>query len=142
VPLLPVFAWLGGTGGLPGFFVVLVPVAALAGAGLAIANGLPDLERDRSAGVATVAVRLGAARAWRVHAVLQAAVVAIAITSLGPLGGRGPAVVAAWVAAMGLLAAVLAGRGGSPLRRERAWEGEAVAIGLLAAAWVAAVAVR
>jgi 4-hydroxybenzoate polyprenyltransferase len=141
VPLLPVYAWLGATGGLPASFAVLVPVAGIAGAGLAIANGLADLERDREAGVASVAVRLGPEAAWRIHAILQATVAGIATVALGPLGGRGPAVILAWVAALGLLVAVMAARGGSPARRERAWEAEALAIGSLAAAWVAALTV-
>ena len=45
IPLLPVYGWLGATGSLPGFFVVLVPMAVLAGAGLAVANARVDLRR-------------------------------------------------------------------------------------------------
>ena len=50
IPLLPVYAWLGAVGSVPGWFVVLVPAAALAGAALAIGNALVDVERDRAAG--------------------------------------------------------------------------------------------
>ncbi|HYN47211.1 MAG TPA: UbiA family prenyltransferase, partial [Candidatus Nanopelagicales bacterium] len=53
VPLLPVFAWVGATGSLPAPFAVLVPIAMLAGAALAVANALADLEHDRGAGIET-----------------------------------------------------------------------------------------
>ena len=36
IPLLPVYGWLGATGSLPDFFAILVPMAVLAGAGLAV----------------------------------------------------------------------------------------------------------
>ena len=50
IPLLPVFAWLGGTARLPGLFGILLLAGFVAGAALAIANALVDVERDRSAG--------------------------------------------------------------------------------------------
>ena len=51
IPLLPVFGWLGTTGGLPDSFAILLPVAVIAGAALAIANARADAERDTAAGV-------------------------------------------------------------------------------------------
>ena len=68
IPLLPVFGWLGAAGSLPSSFAVLLPVAVVAGTGLAIANARADLERDTAAGVDSVAVRLGSERAWTVEA--------------------------------------------------------------------------
>ena len=68
LPLLPVFAWVGVTGRIPAAFLLLVPMAILAGAGLALLNGLVDVDRDRSAGVVTPAVRLGRQRARRLAA--------------------------------------------------------------------------
>ena len=59
IPLLPVFGWLGTTGGLPDSFAILLPVAVIAGAALAIANARADAERDAAAGVVSVATRLG-----------------------------------------------------------------------------------
>ena len=50
IPLLPVFGWLGAAGSLPSSFAVLLPVAVVAGTGLAIANARADLERDAAAG--------------------------------------------------------------------------------------------
>lgn len=139
IPLLPVFAWVGATGGLPAASGALLPAAFLAGAALAIANALPDVERDQARGAATVAVHLGRVRAWRVHLVLLVSVAVIALVGLVRLGGTGwgVAVIAIGLAAAAGGVALLAG--GTPHRRERGWELEAVGIGLVAAGWLAAV---
>jgi geranylgeranylglycerol-phosphate geranylgeranyltransferase len=138
IPLLPVYAWLGAAGRVPIAFAILVPAAALAGAALAIANALADVERDRAAGVRSVATSLGPRRAWTVHAVLHAVVLSLALAGLGWLGdiGRGltPVVAGAAVVAAGV-ALSASGHAG---RRERAWELEAVGIGVLGASWLAA----
>lgn len=136
IPLLPVFAWLGATGGLPGSFAILLPTAFVAGAGLAIANARADVERDESVGVDSVALRLGSDRAWSVNAVLLGAVVVAALLTLG-----GGSTVGGWLALVGAFVViglgVLIGRRGDASRRERAWELEAIGVGLLAAAWLA-----
>jgi 4-hydroxybenzoate polyprenyltransferase len=138
IPLFPTFGWLGAAGDLAPFFAILVPTAVLAGAALAIANARADLERDVAAGVDSVAVRLGMARSWFVHAGLLAAVCALAVGSLA--AWPEPAAIPLTVAAAAVVVAGAAwGRGGDPGRRERAWEVEAVGIGLLAAVWLGAV---
>jgi 4-hydroxybenzoate polyprenyltransferase len=137
VPLLPVYGWLGVAGTLARFFGVLVPTAVAAGAALAIANALVDHERDRAAGVASVVTRLGAERAWAVHIGLLALVGGAAILSAWLLGAAGPGLALIAVLAAVPLAAALIGRDGDPDRRERAWELEAVGLGLLATAWLA-----
>ena len=48
IPLLPVFGWVSVGAALPAAFVVLIPAAVAAGAALAIANALVDVERDRA----------------------------------------------------------------------------------------------
>ena len=63
LPLLPLHAWVGTTGSAPPGLLTLVPTAILAGAALAIANGLVDIERDGRVGRTTIAVRLGLRRA-------------------------------------------------------------------------------
>ncbi len=93
IPILPVFGWYGAAGALPGFFVVLVPMAVLAGAGLAIANARVDVEDDTRAGVASVATALGPDRAWWINAALMAAATGLGIVFVGraswaPLTGR------------------------------------------------------
>ncbi len=141
IPLLPVFAWVGATGGLPGVFVLVLPLAALAGSGLAVANALGDLERDQAAGVSSIATRLGLSRAWQAHALLLLGVVVAAVGLAGVGGGLAPLAVAGMVAGSALvLAGVATGRGGHPGRRELAWEVEAAGIGLVALAWLAGVA--
>ena len=139
IPLLPVFGWFGTTGGLPAAFAVLVPTAVIAGTALAIANAQADAERDAAAGVDSVAIRLGARRAWMLHAILLAVVVGVAaVTRFGVGVGIGPAL---WSVGASLVIGfgVVHGRRADSASRERAWEIEAVGVGLLAAAWLAGV---
>ena len=139
IPLLPVFGWLGAAGSLPSSFAVLLPVAVVAGTGLAIANARADLERDTAAGVDSVAVRLGSERAWTVEAVLMTAVVGAAIVTLAaadaPVASLAIAIGAGCVVALG----VAIGRRGDSARIERAWQLQAIGVGLLAAAWLAGI---
>jgi 4-hydroxybenzoate polyprenyltransferase len=142
IPILPVYGWLGATGSVPELFGVLVPVAALAGAALAIANALVDLERDPDAGIGSVALTLGRGPAALLVFGLHAVVAGVAVGTLGAWGvPSGWALIANLTAALpvggaavGFIAAV---RGGPPLR-ERAWEMQAIGSGLLASAWIAA----
>lgn len=136
IPLLPVFAWVGATGGVPGSFAILLPTAFVAGAGLAVANARADVERDASVGVDSVALRLGPDKAWVINAVLLGAVVVVALVTLG-----GGSAAGSWLAPVGaglvIGLGVVVGRRGGASRRERAWELEAIGVGLLAAAWLA-----
>ena len=140
IPLLPVFGWFGATGSVPIWFIVLVPMAGLAGAGLAIANARADLERDLEAGVGSVAVRLGSRTSWHVHAALLGSAAAAAVgwllatdTTVPTLG-----LVAIGLAAIGW--GLWLGRAGDAGRRERAWQLEAVGTAAVAVGWLASVA--
>lgn len=136
ITLLPAFGWFGAVGGLPAPFALLLPSAFAAGAALAIANARADMERDAAAGLESVAIRLGSNRAWAVEAALLAGVVLVAIGSLW-LRGVSPAAMAATLTTTLVIASGLVlGRGGTPDRRQRAWEVEAVGVALLAAAWL------
>lgn len=139
IPLVPVFGWLGGAGRLPAAFTVLIPMAVLAGAAIAVANARADIDRDRMAGVDSVAARLGDRGAWGVNAALLVVVLAIALGSLWarPAGviELAAAIGAGAVIGVGIVAGVWPGR----LGRQRAWEIEAVGLGLLAAAWLGGV---
>ena len=137
IPLLPVFGWLGTTGGLPASFAVLLPVAVIAGAALAIANTRADAERDAAAGVDSVATRLGLERSWALHAGLLAVVVALAIATLVAGTAQPAALLGAVGAGLVIGLGVALGRRADSVRRERAWELEAVGVALLAAAWLA-----
>lgn len=136
IPLLPVFGWYGAAGQVPDRFAILIPTAILAGAALAIANALADADRDRGAGVASVALWLGPRRAWRVGAVLDLMVVAVAVGSLWAARPGVPALAAALVSAGVLGIGAALGRAASPSTLERAWEAQAVGIALLAVSWL------
>jgi 4-hydroxybenzoate polyprenyltransferase len=142
IPVLPVYAWFGATGALPAAFAILLPAGVAAGAALAIANARADLERDRAAGLRSVAERLGE-RAWAVHAVLLTAVVVVALVSAWLDGATLALLGVAGGASIVIATGLALGRGGaSPARRERAWEVEAVGVALLAAAWLAGIGNR
>jgi 4-hydroxybenzoate polyprenyltransferase len=139
IPVLPLFAWLGASATLPGAILVAAAVALPAGAALALANELPDMERDATAGLSSASRSLGRRRAWAAGALLQAVVAVSAAIGFRALGGRSdlwPGLVAS-VAVLALGVALSAGA--SVGRRQRGWEVQAVAIGLLAAVWLAAV---
>ena len=140
VPLLPLYAWLGGSGELPGAFGLLLPLAVLAGTGLACSNALADVERDRSAGTATIATALGAPATWRLGAACQAVVILVALPTIL---GHGDALmaVAGVAGALAIGAGLALGRSTDPWRRERGWELQGLGLGVLAGAWLAGVAV-
>ena len=140
IPLFPTYGWLGAAGSLPPIWAVLLPTAMLAGAGLAVANAMVDVERDRAAGLASVAIRLGRDRAALVNVSLLAVVWVLAAVTMGLAGQLVP-----WVlAAIGGGAVALAGwrllQRDEPATRERGWEAEAVGVAVLAAGWLAAMA--
>jgi 4-hydroxybenzoate polyprenyltransferase len=137
IPLLPVYAWLGAAGRLPVSFAILIPVAVAAGAALAIANAVADVERDRAAGVGSVALALGRVTAWRIHAFLHAVVVVVALASIAGAanGGLAPLAVPGGAVVIAVGAVLVTSR--SAARRERGWELEAVGIGVVAIGWIA-----
>lgn len=138
LPLVVVFAWVGATGGVSGPILSIVPVGALAGGGLAIANALVDVDVDWAAGRRTVAVALGASRAWWLQALAMGAATAFAFALLP--AGHGPAKAVMAVAAGALLPALILLRSSSGERRRLGWQVEAAAVVLLAGAWGAAAA--
>jgi 4-hydroxybenzoate polyprenyltransferase len=139
IPILPVFGWVGATGGLSILFVVLVPAAVAAGAALAIANSLVDVERDRAAGASSVAAALGEERARGVATALLVGIAVAAALSSFALGGVAiAAVIVGVVGCLPVLATWLA-RSPDPGRRELGWRAEAIGLGVLAVAWLAAV---
>lgn len=140
IPILPVFAWYGATARLPEAFVILVPAGAIAGASLAIANSLVDLESDRLAGTASLAGAWGSRRSRLTSATLAAAVAVAAVVTAAARSAGPVAVGALAVAGIGAVAATR-GLGSEDRRaRQRAWQAQAVAVGLLAALWIGALA--
>ena len=153
VPLVPIYGWLGATGVIPPALVALVPAGLLAGAGLAVGNGLVDIDRDTRVGKATIAVRIGRDRAWAAHA--GAFVVAIAIAVLLAPGASSTPDASSTLDAelLGVVrragiplgaAAVAVGAGLLTSRRasvrERGWELEAIGTAALGLGWLAGLA--
>ncbi len=139
LPLVPLFAWLGVTSAVPVAIVVVVPIAALAGTGLAIGNALIDLASDVASSRPTVAVALGHQMAWRLHGVaFGVAVLLVAVF----LPRNGALVASALIAGGGaLLAAGVAAIGRSRPQVQRiAWQLEAAGIGLIGIGWILATA--
>lgn len=142
IPLLPLYGWFGGSGFVPGMFVVLIPAAANAGTALAIANAIVDIERDLDAGDRSIAIALGPERASGLVLALHGVVAVLAVATAAVVGaptGWVVAVLGASLAPLGgaALGLVAAGRPGHSLR-ELAWEVQAVGTGLLAVAWLGA----
>jgi 4-hydroxybenzoate polyprenyltransferase len=141
LPLLPIHAWLGASGSVPPSLLALVPVGVLAGAGLAIANGLVDVERDAGIRRAALVVRLGRRRAWLVQTLLLVVAAALGVM-LAPNGVPGSALATirgfGLVGGSGALAigAVVIGSS-RPGVRERGWELEAFGVAGIAIAWIA-----
>jgi 4-hydroxybenzoate polyprenyltransferase len=142
IPILPVYGWYGAVGGLADWFVVLVPTAMIAGASLAIANARADLERDLAAGSSSIAVALGDRRAWLLHAIGLAVVVAVAAGWLVVSGDPVPAlgVVGLAVGTATIASGISLGQGAHAARLERAWELEAIGVAIFAVGWLSAVA--
>jgi 4-hydroxybenzoate polyprenyltransferase len=138
IPVLPVFGWVGATGTLDPIFAILLPAAVLAGAALAIANALVDIERDRAAGISSVAIALGQRNASGAAAGLFAAVWSLAWSSALRAGVDGPLVVV--IAIVGLVppASAAWAASASSARRERLWQAEALGLAVLAGLWLIA----
>jgi 4-hydroxybenzoate polyprenyltransferase len=158
LPLVPIHAWLGATSGVPEGLLTLIPAAVLAGTGLALANGLVDVDRDAAAGRHTIAVALGRRRAWIVQtaALAAAATLAVAVAPAVP-GGTGAIGVTGGTGGtldllralrfagilLGILALALGSialRAASPGIRERGWELEAAGVAALGVGWLAGTA--
>ncbi len=137
IPLLPIYGWLGVTGSMAPWFMILVPLAVVAGSALAVANARADADRDRSAGLDSVAIRLGPDRSWSVNAALLAVVVVVAVGSSVVSGAPWPAVLGAGAGALVVAVGVVVGRSSDPHRQELAWEVEAIGLGILATGWLA-----
>lgn len=140
IPLLPVAGWYGATGTLAPWFTTLLPMAALAGAALAVGNARADLERDRDAGTTTVATALGPGRSWWVLLGLWLVAAVIALVSAAGAGGSIGPMLAVAAGVVVVLAGAAMGRTGDPHRRERAWEVQAIGAAVTGVAWLIAAA--
>lgn len=136
LPLVPVFAWSGAGAGLPPRLGVLIPLGALAGLQLSLANELADLDADQAADGRGLAVRLGRRRAattmlaaaFGVSAVAWLTLPGTSMTTLTLLAGATVLNISG-----AATSAVGAARG-----RWLGWGLQACAVALLALAWIAA----
>lgn len=143
LPLVPVYAWVGATGTVPGGLLALVPIGMLAGAGLAVGNGLADLDADAESGAGSVAGRLGRWGAWRLHLLALVSAAALAVAVLPPAAPRASLVLLGLGALLLAAGASLLAGAGFPDRRQAArlgWGIEAIGVAVLGIGWAVALA--
>ncbi len=139
-PMLLAWVWVAVTGALPPGSVALLPVAALAGPAIHLANGLVDPSGDEQSAVASLATRLGAGRGVRVLALLQALVFGLGWITLTVIAELQAAVVAIAVLATVLVVlGVTMSATSSRKSRDIGWMAQAVAVATLGVAWLTAV---
>lgn len=138
-PLLLVWTWVAAAGSLPPGWPILLPLAALAGPTIHLANSLVDLDADAQTGVASMATRLGEDRAPVVLAIATTAIYAMAWVILTWFAG--PPTAALLTAAAATLCAGLGvslSWRSAARAREQGWLLQATGLALLAVAWVTA----
>jgi len=140
LPLLLVWTWLAAAGSLPPGWPVLLPLAALAGPALHLANSLVDVDSDHATGRQSLATHMGRERARIVLAVLVISIYLLAWSTLAllaavPTPGAIAAVGATLMAALGV---ALSWRADAQAR-EIGWLMLAGGLAILAVVWASAV---
>jgi geranylgeranylglycerol-phosphate geranylgeranyltransferase len=138
LPLLLAWTWLAVAGSLPPGWPLLLPMAALAGPALHLANGIVDLEADERVGRTSLASRLGIERARRTLAVLTALIYAVGGLALAVLAGAGATLAALGAALPAAVGVALSWQDGARAR-ELGWLAQAVGLALLALVWTSSV---
>lgn len=138
LPALLVWVWLAAAGTLPPQAQLLLPLAALAGPAVHLANSMADAPVDRRSGAASLATRLGPRRSRVVLLGLDALIWTLAWLSLaleGPLSTETllGLSVATGMAAAGAVLSVWPRTAAS----DAGWTLAAAALALLAVTWVA-----
>lgn len=141
LPTLLAWTWWAAAGTLPPGWPLLLPLAALAGPGVHLANGMADIMADRRSGATSLATRLGRRRSGLLLLVLDVAVWTLAWLGLAWVGPPSSAILLVVLLATSLAAA---GAALSLARRtatsKAGWMVGAVALAMLAVAWGATVA--
>jgi 4-hydroxybenzoate polyprenyltransferase len=132
--VLPLASY-ASAGAIPSRLLVLIPLSALIAIGLQLANGLPDIDTDREAGVRNLPVLIGVdASHWAAPASLIGAGV-LAVALAGPLHQAGVAFsVGVAVLACGVLLVVVS-------RTARPFPILALATAVFAVTWLASLPV-
>ncbi len=141
-PLLLAWTWMAAAGSLPPGWPLLLPLAALAGPTIHLANSLVDVEADRRAGLTSLATSLGEDRAPLVLTILNGIIYGLAWTILLgrpalPAAALVAAALATFCAALGVSLSWRSTR----MERELGWLLQAAGIALLAVAWTSAAGV-
>jgi 4-hydroxybenzoate polyprenyltransferase len=137
-PLLIAWTWEAAVAELPPGWPFLLPVAAITGPALHLANSLVDVDSDQQAGRRSLATRLGPRRARRTLTALMLTVLAFAWLTLWSLPSVPPlALVTSVAASAGVTLGIGLSWQGSALAREAGWILLAIAVSALAAAWLA-----
>ena len=137
-PLLLAWTWLAAAGEPPPGWPLLLPLAALAGPMIHLANGLADLEADARTGAPSLALALGRPRALRLLTVLTLVVQLLAWFVLLVVDlPAGALALAAGASLLGWVGVALTWRGERPA--QAGWLCQAVSVALLAVAWAAGV---
>jgi 4-hydroxybenzoate polyprenyltransferase len=141
-PILIAWVWVAAAGTLPPGSIALLPLAALAGPAIHLANSLVDPAADVRSGIDTVATRLGPERGIRLLALLQALVFGLGWVTLGWMGGLQPGILggAALATALVVVGVFMSGQASRKIR-DLGWMVQALAVALLGAGWLAAIAV-
>ena len=145
LPLVPVYAWLGASAGLPPTGGTLILLGVLAGSELAVANGLVDVTTDADVGTVGITVRLGLVRARVLMVAMALGLLALAWlpTLLGAgLAGSDPPtpsdLVAAVIGSVALLVGVAMSLRGDAIWSWRGWHVQAIGVAILAVGWIVA----
>lgn len=141
LPLMLVWAWLAAAGTLPPAWPFLLPLAALAGPALHLANSLVDLDADASTGRRSLATWLGPHRARATLAIAMAGIIVLAWATFASVGEpTGPALAAMLVATALNVVGVALSSQEAPKAREAGWLLQAAGLAAMAVAWLMSIA--
>jgi 4-hydroxybenzoate polyprenyltransferase len=137
-PLMLAWTWLAAAGSLPPGWPFLLPLAALAGPAIHLANSLVDVDSDEGAGRPSLATQLGPRHARATLAILMAIILVLAWATLASIEAAsslalGAALVATATTVLGVALSWQDARGA----REAGWLLQAVGLATMAAAWLA-----
>jgi 4-hydroxybenzoate polyprenyltransferase len=141
IPIMLTWTWLAAAGALPPGWQFLLPLAALAGPALHLANSLVDVDSDAEAERSSLAVQLGSRNARRALALMMATILVLAWATLLSIGASPSLVIAAAVVAtISTALGVALSWQETGRAREAGWLLQAVGLAAMAAAWLASMA--
>ena len=141
IPLMLSWTWLAAAGTLPPAWPLLLPLAALAGPALHLANSLVDVDSDAQTDRTSLATWLGPHGAKVALAILMATILVLAWATVAAVGAASSlALAAAVVATISTAFGVALSWQEDRRAREAGWLLQAVGLATVAAAWLASMA--